>query len=292
VANTDKTVGTIAPSSDGSSLFLGGLFKKVNGLSRSRLAKVNATTGAVDGTWVPKASGEVKALAVAGSNVYAAGAFSKIGDITRNKVAALDATSGKLSSWNPNASSVVWDVAVSPDAKTVYLGGAFTKIGSTSRKNVAAVSASTGAVTSWKATVTAPLRNVEATGTQVFVTVAGLSSAGGNRVVAFNASGAGAKQWEGTADGDVVALAVDGSTVYAGGHFDIITGTNITGANVRHHLAAFDAATGALKAWAPQVSGPHGVWALSAVGGSVVAGGDFQVVAATVAAGLARFPSN
>ena len=70
-----------------------------------------------------------------------------------------------------------------------------------------------------------------------------------------------------------------------------LTGSNVTGQNVRHHLAAFDAATGGLKSWAPAVSGPHGVWALWASGGSIVAGGDFQVVAATVAAGLARFPA-
>jgi hypothetical protein len=173
----------------------------------------------------------------------------------------------------------------------VYLAGAFTTVGGGSRKNVAAVSAATGVPTSWKAIVTAPLRRVEATATQVFVTVAGQSSAGGNRVVAFNAIGTGAKQWEGTADGDVVALAVDGSTVYAGGHFDNIGGTNITGSNTRHHLVAFDAASGSLKAWAPTVSGPHGVWALSGSGGAVIAGGDFQVVAATVASGLARFPA-
>src|SRR5207302_1476165 len=49
VANSDKTVRAIEPSADGSSLYVGGLFKKVNGLSRSRLAKLNATTGAVDG---------------------------------------------------------------------------------------------------------------------------------------------------------------------------------------------------------------------------------------------------
>ena len=110
-------------------------------------------------------------------------------------------------------------------------------------------------------------------------------------MVAFAAVAPGAKQWEGTADGDVVALAVDGATVYIGGHFDIITGSNVAGPNIRHHLAAFDAATGALNSWAPTVSGPHGVWALSASAGSVVAGGDFQVVSTTVAAGIARFPA-
>ena len=290
VANTDKTVRAIVPSADGASLYVGGLFKKVNSVSRYRLAKLAATNGAVDTAWAPNASAEVKALAVAGSKVYVGGAFSTINGSTRNKAAAVDATSGALSSWNPNVSSVVWAVSVSPDAQTIYLGGAFSTVNGLSRKNLAAVSASSATPTAWKPGVTAPLRRLEAVGSQVFVTLAGQSAAGGNRVVAFTAA-TGVKQWEGTADGDVVALAVDGSTVYAGGHFDIITGSNITGQNVRHHLAAFDVATGALKPWAPTVSGPHGVWALWASGGSVIAGGDFQVVAATVSAGWARFPA-
>jgi hypothetical protein len=290
VANTDKTVRAIVPSADGNTLYIGGLFKKVNGLSRYRLAKLNAATGAVDGAWAPKASAEVKALAVAGGKVYFGGAFSTVNGSTRNRAAAVDAASGSLSSWNPNVSNTVWAIAASPDTKTVYLGGAFSTVKGSTRKNLAAVSASTAAPTAWKPAVTAPLRRLEAVGTQVFITMAGLSTSGGNRVVSFNATTA-VKQWEGMADGDVVALAIDGSTVYAGGHFDIITGSNITGQNVRHHLAAFDTATGALKPWAPTVSGPHGVWALWASGGSVIAGGDFQVVAATVSAGVARFPN-
>ena len=290
VANTDKTVDAIVPSPDGADLYIGGLFKKVNGLSRSRLAKVKATTGAVDSGWAPKASAEVKALTLAGGKLYFGGAFSTVNGTTRNRAAAVDAATGSLSSWNPNVSNVVWAVAASPDAKTIYLGGAFSTVKGSTRKNVAAVSASTAAPTTWKPAVTAPLRRLEAVGSQVFVTLAGLSATGGNRLVAFHAL-TGLKQWEGRADGDVVALAVDGPTVYAGGHFDIITGSNITGENVRHHLAAFDAATGALKPWAPTVSGSHGVWALWASGGSVIAGGDFQVVAATVSAGIARFPN-
>jgi hypothetical protein len=291
VANTDRAVRAIVPSPDGARLYVGGLFRKVNGLSRNRLAKLDAATGAVDSGWAPKASAEVKALAVANGKVYAAGAFSTVNGSTRNRAAAVDAVSGALSSWNPNVSNVVWALAVSPDAKTIYLGGAFSTVKGSSRKNIAAVSASsTASLLSWKPAVTAPVRRLEAAGTQVFVTLAGLSTSGGNRVVSF-AAGTAAKQWEGTADGDVVALAVDGPTVYVGGHFDIITGSNVVGQNVRHHLAAFDAATGALKAWAPTVSGSHGVWALWASGGSVIAGGDFQVVASTVAAGLARFPA-
>ena len=291
VANTDNTVRAIVSSADGTTLYIGGLFKKVNGVVRYRLAKLNATTGAVASGWAPKASAEVKALALAGTKLYFGGAFSTVNGSTRRRAAAVNADTGSLSSWNPNVSNVVWAVAASPDTTTIYLGGAFSTVKGSARKNLAAVSASTASPTAWKPAVAAPLRRLEAVGSQVFVTMAGLSTDGGNRVVSFNAL-TGAKQWEGTADGDVVALAVDGPTLYAGGHFDIITGSNITGENIRHHLAAFDAATGALKSWAPPVSGSHGVWALWASGGSVIAGGDFQVVAATVSAGLARFPAS
>ena len=228
VANTDKTVRAIVAPADGDSLYVGGLFKKVNGLSRYRLAKLKASTGAVDTAWAPKASAEVKALALAGSKLYFGGAFSSVNGSTRNRAAAVDAVTGALSSWNPNVSNVVWAVAASPDAKTIYLGGAFSTVKGSSRKNLAAVSASTASPTTWKPAVAAPLRRIEAVGTQVFITMAGLSATGGNRVVAFGA-GTAAKQWEGTADGDVVSLAVDGPTVYIGGHFDIITGTNVTG---------------------------------------------------------------
>ncbi len=290
VANTDNTVRAIVSSADETTLYIGGLFKKVNGQVRYRLAKLNAATGAVADGWAPKASAEVKALAFAGTKLYFGGAFSTVSGSTRRRAAAVSADTGSLSSWNPNVSNVVWAIAASPDAKTIYLGGAFSTVKGSTRKNLAAVSASTGSLTAWNPAVTAPLRRLEAVGSQVFVTMAGLSTDGGNRVVSFNAA-TGAKQWDGTADGDVVALAVDGPTVYAGGHFDIITGSNIAGEHIRHHLAAFDAATGGLKAWAPAVSGSHGVWTLWASAGSVIAGGDFQVVAATVSAGVARFPA-
>jgi hypothetical protein len=284
VADTDQTVRAIVASADGSRLYIGGLFRKVNGLSRSRLAKLDPATGAPDSAWAPEAGAEVKALALAGSTLYFGGAFSAVNGAPRHRAAAVDAGTGALSSWNPDVSSVVWAVAASPDARTIYLGGAFSTVKGSTRKSLAAVSASTASPTTWEPAVTAPLRRLEAVGSQVFVTVAGQSAAGGNRLVTFNAT-TGAKEWEGAADGDVVALAVDGPSVYAGGHFDNISG------QIRHHLAAFDAATGALKPWAPTVSGPHGVSALWAAGGAVMAGGDFQVVAATVSAGMARFPA-
>jgi hypothetical protein len=292
VADANGTVEAIAPSADGADLYLGGLFKRVNGASRSRLAKVDAATGAVDGAWAPAASAEVKSLVLAGGRVYAGGAFTSISGAARNRLAALHPDSGSVLSWNPNVSSVVYDVALSPDASLVYFVGNFSTVGGATRKRVAAVSASTAKATTWKPVAKAPLRQVEVApdGSRVFVGAAGTAgTAGSNRVIAYSAAGSGAKLWEDTGDGDVVALAVDGDTIYAGGHFDNVTAVN--GTVVRRKLMALDAATGAVHEWAPTVGGAHGVWALSPRAGGVVAGGDFRVVEFTPAQGVARFPA-
>jgi beta-propeller uncharacterized protein DUF5122 len=291
VADASSTVEALAASVDGSKLYVGGLFKTINGSSRSRVAKIDAVTGAVDGTWKPSPNAEVKALAVGGGRVYAGGGFSSVNGSTRNRLAAFDDTSGSLASWNPNVSSVVYDVALSPDASLVYFAGNFSTVGGSTRKRLAAVSASSGSPTGWKPAVKAPLRRVVVApdGSRVFVGAAGAAGAeGSNRVIAYSTSGTGAQLWQDVADGDVVSLALDGSTLYAGGHFDNVNAVN--GAFIRRKVMAIDTTTGAVNAaWGPTVGGPHGVWALSARNGGLVAGGDFRVMEFTVAQGVARF---
>ncbi|MBI2618691.1 MAG: fibronectin type III domain-containing protein, partial [Ignavibacteriales bacterium] len=82
-----------------------------------------------------------------GSTVYAGGLFTSIGGQTRNRIAALDASTGLATSWNPNANSNVYALAVS--GSTVYAGGAFTSVGGQTRNYIAALDASTGGATSW-----------------------------------------------------------------------------------------------------------------------------------------------
>ena len=57
-----------------------------------------------------------------------------------------------------------------------------------------------------------------------------------------------ATSWNPDADGYVYALAVTGSTVYAGGNFSAI------GGQARNHIAALDATTGAATSWNPNAT--------------------------------------
>jgi hypothetical protein len=83
----------------GNTLYMGGEFVSVGGLSRSNLAAMDTTTGTVT-AWRPGASSaddfvDVFALAAVGPTVYAGGTFDRIGGRHRVGVAALNAQTGR-----------------------------------------------------------------------------------------------------------------------------------------------------------------------------------------------------
>ncbi len=143
-----------------------------------------------------------------------------------------------LVAWNLHAQSVGYQDnwpkpngtirAIVRIGNTVYIGGLFNRIGGQSRIGLAAIDAATGTLTSW---------NPDAHGSL-----------------------------PGT-DGSVYALAVSGSTVYAGGDFTTI------GGQTRRRIAALDASTGNATSWNPGAN--NYVFALAVSGSTVYAGGDF-----------------
>ena len=74
----------------------------------------------------------------------------------------------------------------------------------------------------------------------------------------------------------VHALEQSGSTMYAGGKFRLVANSTRTTTYERHNLMAFNATTGALSSFAPDINGT--VWALEASGSSLYVGGDFTTV--------------
>jgi hypothetical protein len=66
-----------ALASDGDSIYIGGKFGTVSGVSRANLVKVDATTGAVDLAFRPRITGRVNALVVANDQLYVGGGFPK-----------------------------------------------------------------------------------------------------------------------------------------------------------------------------------------------------------------------
>ncbi len=132
--NASGFVYAIAVQSDGKVL-AGGGFTSIGGQTRNHIARLDAATGLAD-SFDPNANATVNSIAVqADGKVLAGGNFSgpnSIGGQLRNRIARLDAITGQADSFDPNANSVVYSIAVQVDGK-ILAGGVFTIIGGQTR---------------------------------------------------------------------------------------------------------------------------------------------------------------
>jgi hypothetical protein len=138
----DNSVHALVPSADGSSIYAGGDFLNVSGVSSTRgLVRLDATTGAPDINWRPNPGYPVFEVAVSEAFVYVAG--GGVG----GRLSAFDATkplsSGEVA-WSLRGDGDIQTVMVRGDK--VYAGGHFDTIADQARKRLVAVDAATGAV--------------------------------------------------------------------------------------------------------------------------------------------------
>jgi Ca2+-binding RTX toxin-like protein len=295
--NANGSVRTLALSDDGTRIYAGGTFSSVSGVTRRRLVSLDAATGAVDPSWKPTANSAVRTLAVSGSSVYLGGDFTTVKGENRTRLALVDGVAGDLDeSWVPTANRVVRSLALSDDGARVYVGGDFTVISGESRPNLAALDPTTGALDN--AFMPPPpngkVYDLKESGGRVYTAEGG---PGGAAAAYDSATGAGA--WAIKGNGDAEAVAVLGSTLYVGGHFERFDGQD------RNKFAALDALTGALdpdwtpiggrgaaacSAWIPSTCNAH-VFELRAdpQSGRLYAGGDFRRISGASQAGFAQF---
>jgi hypothetical protein len=88
-------------ASDGTRVYVGGLFSSVNGFPRGNIAAVTANTGDTVVGWNVTASSSVDDIAVGGDRVFLAGFYREINGTTRRGFAAVARTNGTLDSWDP-----------------------------------------------------------------------------------------------------------------------------------------------------------------------------------------------
>ncbi|MCU1375007.1 MAG: hypothetical protein JWO68_2293, partial [Actinomycetia bacterium] len=242
-----KVTGTVsAITSDGAGgWFLGGSFTAVGGAARTNLAHVLADE-TVDPGWAPSPNSSVKALALVAGTLYVGGTFTASGGWPRG-LAAVDATTGVVdTSWSASPGLNADVNALAVVGTTLYAGGAFSG-------RLAAISLATGVIdTTWQPDPRSGNPDIKAlavAGTTLYV-------AGGftnitnitnrNSLVRFDTTtGNLDTAWNPNPFGGVLvnALAVDGTTLYAGGNF---TTANTIGGQARNRLAAIDITPGAV----------------------------------------------
>jgi len=108
----------------GNDLYVGGRFGGIDGTTRRKLVKLDATTGNVVTQFRPAPNGSLKEVVVSsdGTKVYAGGVFDIIGGQSRlNRVAELDAVTGAATSFNPAiGGGAVATVEISPDGSRFF----------------------------------------------------------------------------------------------------------------------------------------------------------------------------
>jgi hypothetical protein len=227
----------------GDALYVGGLFAAYGGTPAVALAKLSASTGALDTTFT-QASGftglagipfpfplQVNALALSSDSLYVAGNFVKYRGVTQDLVAKLDPAFAPVTSLAGSgieyASSLVNALLIS--GNQLYLAGAqVTLAGGVSSSGLAKVDLLTGVPdASFCQSVT-------------LLTYSELTPA-------------------------IQDLVQIGSSIYAGGNFTHPLGTS--GAYAQN-VAKFDSTTGAIDTVFSQPNGPDGSVYSFAVGGS------------------------
>jgi hypothetical protein len=266
----------------GSTMYVGGSFVTIGGQARNNIASLNLADG-IATAWDPDCSGSVNAIALSGNLVYAGGSFLNIGGQQRFFLAALDATNGTATSWDPSPDSSVYAIVVS--AGTVYVSGGFLHVSGEVRSGLAAFNTADGSLSSWDPNLTPIPTEFSAFVNALAISGSTLYAGGGfgsvqgvtrNNIAGINTSDGAATSFDpepsgdGTEGGVITALAVDGSTVYAGGYFTTI------GGQPRSLLAALDASDGSANSFNPNGSGGLAVYALAvATDGTLYAGGSF-----------------
>lgn len=277
-ADTNGTVRALA--TDGSRLFVGGSFSRVNGTARSRLAAVDLDSGAVQ-SFTADANSNVYALAVGGGRLYVGGSFSSLQGRSRSRLASVQLSDGSVTSFSPSANNSVRALAVAGDGGAVYAAGDFTSVGGSSRRYLARLNPGGQVVSPSFSGADAPVFAVSlrADGSRLAVAYAGFSNQG-----AYYNTSNGARLWSNRCDGDAQAISVIEDSVFVGFHEGCNGDTSV-------RVMSYNATNGSRDSnFRPTFDKFYGAWAAHGNSSVLAIAGDFTRISGVAAQGFAIFP--
>ncbi|HYJ75917.1 MAG TPA: PKD domain-containing protein [Kineosporiaceae bacterium] len=324
--NLNGQVLAIAPSPDGSRIYVAGEFTLANGVNRYRIAAYSTSTGALVTTWAPALDFRARALVVTSSAVYVGGAFSTANNVARTRLAAFNPTNGALLSWAPTADAQVMAMTLTPDGSRIVVGGQFAKLNGTDAYGMGALDVTTGALKPWAANAVlrngganAAINSLETDGTAVYGS-GYVFGPGGNIEGGFSLDPAdGSVNWIADCHGDHYSGAPIGGVYYTVGHAhycgNVPNGFPQTDPWTFHRALAFTTqATGTLAHnsvgsyadfggrpsptlldWYPDFTPgtatgqDQAAWSIAGTKDYVIVGGEFPKVNGAAQQGLVRF---
>ncbi len=293
-----KAVFDVIDSGDGSTVFIAGSFKNVNGAKRTgKIARVNVNTGQVVGSFKPPAfSSKITDIQLANNVLYVGGGFKRVGGASRTLLTELNPTTGAdtgnlnlnfTGTWNGGTTQVT-HMTVAPDGSRMVVIGNFTAVNGQTRNQIAMVDTSQkpAVLSSWSTALYSkkcsnsfntyildvdidPTSTYFAIGTTGAYAGGPAAGTGCDTVARFELNRTGSNQeptWLNYTGGDTVTqVEATGAAVYAGGHFRWMNNPYAAdrrgpAAVGRKGLAALDPRNGMPFSWNPTRKRGWGVW--------------------------------
>lgn len=314
-------VQAVAGSADGSSLYVGGNFKSVNGLTTPSLVKVDLTTGLIDSRFKWAGGGAIYDLQLSSGKLYVAGTFAK-------RLVAVDPASGAdtglvavsvTGMLDPNIATKIQRIAINPAGDSLVAVGNFTAVDSVSRNasfRLTLRPTAKALLADWhprRFNTTCSVRNwprdVDWSPDGSYFVIVGTGGPSGGYPANGFCDAAG--RWAATSSGQTAeptwinwtggdslySVAVSGAAVYVGGHqrwLDNPFGHDSAGAGAYQvdSIGAIDPVTGkADRSWnARYMDRNHGKEDLTLFSGGLVVGGDGTYLKGYYHRGTGIFP--
>jgi hypothetical protein len=277
-------VQVIVAAPDGNSIYIGGDFTSIGGVTARGIVRFNLLTNTIDPLFQPNLDGVVSDAAFVGSRLIIGGTFTR-------QLRAIDPTTGldtgfinlKLTGkTNPNDAIRVRRFAADPAGTTLVALGNFTAVDGAARTQAFRVDLTTSpkaTLSTWHAPrydVTCPVANysrgVDFSPDGTYFVVANTGGIGGAssicdaaaRFETSDVSSTSQPTWVNFTGGDsLYSVAITGVAVYVGGHqrwLDNPLGNNTAGPGAvsRPGIGAIDPATGKALSWNPTKTRGHG----------------------------------
>jgi hypothetical protein len=242
-------------------LYVAGNFTQVNGVSRSGLAALSPTDGAVDVTWNPNPqhSGTpvVRSIALSGNTLYAGGVFNNgLGGLpTVHHLGAVSATGtgAGINSFMPVLDENDQISKVEIQGATLYASGFFNSVNGLNRQSIAGINTNDGIPTPWAPEPDGSIYAIASDANKVFIggDLRGINWKIYNGIAIVEESTGKLWPYElqlETGD-DIQTMVVKENIMYVGGKFNTINGVP------RKNLAAIDLENGDVLPWNPGASG-------------------------------------
>jgi IPT/TIG domain len=321
-------VKTVAVSPDGSRLYVGGDFTKVNNVTHNRIVAISTATGLVVPAFTASLDAGVRAIVATNTTVYAGGLFGSANGSGRARLAAFQASNGALTTWSASADYTVNALVLTPDGSKLVVGGAMTVLDGVTVLGIGAVSAATGSSVNWVTSKTvnaygtgAAIESLSTDGTAIYGSAYNFHGTGNIEGAFSTNQNDGGINWVEDCHGDTYDTFPVNGIVYTVSHAHYCANdggwTNLTPETWRHSVAFTAQVTGTLLKdsindtegypshtgvpspsiinWFPDfTTGTYtgqsqAAWTVTGNSQYVVEGGEFPTVNNTGQQGLVRF---